>query len=216
MQNKKPNLLLIKSTLITAYTIGCVGFLIPVLAPLFQVLTPIIILLTFALLLYYHPIWNKKHIVVLGIIFIVGFLVEMIGVQTGKLFGSYQYLDGLGVKIYGTPLIIGINWVLLTYCSGTITQKIPIHPILQILLATLLMLIYDLILETVAPFMNMWVFENEIIPFRNYLLWFVLAFLFNTLLSIFKIKGDFRLCLTIFVIQILFFGAISLFINIIL
>lgn len=140
----------------------------------------------------------------------------MIGVQTGKLFGSYEYLDGLGVKIYGTPLIIGINWVLLTYCSGTITQKIPLHPIFQILIAAIFMLVYDLILETVAPHMNMWTFENGNIPFKNYLLWFILAFLFNTFFSIFKIKGNFRLCLTIFIIQILFFGVISLFTNIIL
>lgn len=216
MLNKKTNTSFIITSLFIAYSIGCIGFLIPFFHGVFQLLTPFIILLTFALLLFFHPTWKKKDIILFISIYLIGFLVEMIGVQTGKLFGSYQYLDGLGVKIYGTPLIIGINWVLLTYCSGTITQKIPIHPILQILLATLLMLIYDLILETVAPFMNMWVFENEIIPFRNYLLWFVLAFLFNTLLSIFKIKGDFRLCLTIFVIQILFFGAISLFINIIL
>jgi putative membrane protein len=216
MLNKKINISFIISILIIAYSIGCVGFLIPATTPLFQFLTPIIILLTFAILIFYHPIWRKTDILVLISTFILGFLIEMIGVQTGKLFGSYQYLDGLGVKIYGTPLIIGINWVLLTYCSGTITQKIPFHPIFQILTAAILMLIYDLILETVAPHMNMWVFENGFIPFKNYLLWFVLAFLFNTLLSIFKIKGNFRLCLTIFIIQILFFGVISLFTNILL
>ncbi len=216
MQNKKTNLFLINSTLITAYTIGCVGFLIPALTPLFQVLTPIIILLTFALLLFYHPIWNKNHILVLVTIFILGFIIEMIGVQTGKIFGNYEYLEGLGIKINGTPLIIGINWVLLTYCSGTISQKIAVHPFFQILIAAFAMLFYDLILETVAPYMDMWIFENGVVPFKNYLLWFILAFFFNALLSIFKIRGNYRLCLSIFVIQILFFGIISLFTNILL
>ena len=62
------------------------------------------------------------------------------------------------------------------------------------------MIVYDLILETVAPYMDMWRFETGNVPFQNYAMWFIVAFIFNTLLTLFKIKGDFRMCLTVFIL----------------
>ncbi len=39
-----------------------------------------------------------------------GWLAECIGVQTGLLFGQYNYGEGLGPKLAGVPLILGILW----------------------------------------------------------------------------------------------------------
>ena len=40
-------------------------------------------------------------------------LTEAIGVNTGLLFGTYEYGANLGFKIFGVPLIIGVNWTVL-------------------------------------------------------------------------------------------------------
>lgn len=210
-----------KTTLITigfiiAYIVGSIGFLVPSLRPMFQELTPIILIITFITLLSFHKQWRRRDIIILCVVYVSGFFIELIGVQTGKIFGSYQYGDGLGFKLYGTPLMIGVNWVLLSYCSTTVSDKIFTNRFFKIFFATCLMIIYDLILETVAPFMDMWQFESNKVPFQNYTVWFILAFLFNTLLTLLKMKGDFRMCLAIFSIQIVFFGIISIMINCIL
>lgn len=202
--------------LVIAYSIGCIGFLTPFLKPIFQQLTPFILIVTCIILLIFHKDWGRKEKIILGIIYLSGFLIELIGIQTGLIFGSYQYGDGLGYKLYGTPLIIGLNWVLLSYTTTTISNTILKNRFFQIISATVLMIVYDLILETVAPYMDMWRFENGDVPFQNYAIWFIVAFIFNSLLTLFKIKGDFRMCLTVFILQILFFGVISLFTNILL
>jgi putative membrane protein len=50
------------------------------------------------------------------LIAVAGFFIEAIGVNTGLIFGNYVYKTTLGWKFLETPLIIGVNWILLT-CS---------------------------------------------------------------------------------------------------
>ncbi|HPE39638.1 MAG TPA: carotenoid biosynthesis protein [Bacteroidales bacterium] len=216
MTTKHKKTTLISIGFIIAYSIGSIGFLVPSLRPMFQELTPIILMTSIIVLLSFHKHWRKRDIIILCIIYLFGFLIELIGVQTGKIFGSYQYGDGLGVKLYGTPLIIGVNWVLLSYCSTTISDKLITNRFFKIFLATCLMIIYDLILETVAPFMDMWRFEAGVVPFQNYAIWFIVAFIFNTVLTLSNIKGNYKLCIAIFSIQMGFFGIISIISNFIL
>jgi len=54
---------------------------------------------------------NRKLFLLSGIIFIVGYLVEVIGVNTGILFGHYGYSLQMGPALLGTPLVMGISWL---------------------------------------------------------------------------------------------------------
>jgi putative membrane protein len=61
----------------------------------------------------------------LALTFLTGILVEIMGVNTGLLFGDYQYGAVLSPRIKQVPWVIGINWFLVIYCCG-----ISIHTLL--------------------------------------------------------------------------------------
>ena len=56
--------------------------------------------------------------------FILGMLVEILGVNYGLIFGSYSYGENLGVKIFGVPILIGANWVMLSFITGAMGEAL--------------------------------------------------------------------------------------------
>src|SRR6187200_2863197 len=58
---------------------------------------------------------NLQFFLFFGITFIAGFCVELIGVNSAAFFGNYNYGDALGAKVFGVPLVIGINWFIIIY-----------------------------------------------------------------------------------------------------
>lgn len=197
------------------YIVGVIGIMVPFTSKYFLSLTPLTLLLTFSLLLLFHN--NKfdiKTLSVFIVIYLVGFFIEMLGVQTGLIFGTYEYGSGLGPKIGGSPLIIGINWLMLTYASHSIVSKYKVDGIFKIFMGASLMLFYDVILETVAPFMDMWSFKNAPVPFQNYLVWFILALLFHGFFVFLKIDTTNKIAKTVFFIQLVFFLILCVFFKI--
>ena len=67
------------------------------------------------------------------------------------------------------------------------------------------MVLYDVVLEQVAPKMQMWFWEADRVPFRNYLVWFLMALIFHTLLVITGLKLKNPLSKIVFSAQFLFF-----------
>jgi putative membrane protein len=145
------------------------------------------------------------------LIFLLSYFIEVIGVSTQMIFGNYIYGNGLGVKILNTPIMIGINWAMLVYCTASITDKLSIHSILKISIASILMLIYDIIMEHVAPYLDMWYWKGGAIPLQNYIAWFLLAVLFQSLIKGASIKVRNQMASTIFVCQALLFILLSIF-----
>ncbi len=101
-------------------------------------------------------------------------MVEMWGgVNTGALFGSYLYGSGLGPRIAGTPPFIGLSWVLMIYLTSAIfTPPMQCNLLDGIVWPSLMMVGYDLVMEHVAPKMDMWSWQEDVIPpIQNYLMW---------------------------------------------
>ncbi|MEA4984994.1 hypothetical protein SDC9_46545 [bioreactor metagenome] len=196
----------IRRFLVWFYIIGIAGMVIPATSALFMKLTPLALLMNFGLLLTHHETkFSVITILIFSLILLSGFFIEIIGVQTGIIFGEYVYGKGLGWKLWDTPLIIGLNWLLLVYTTATITQKIKIHNIIRIALGAGMMLVYDLIMEQVAPRMDMWSWKNGIIPIENYIAWFVIASLFHALIQFSGIKIKNKLSETVLIAQFVFF-----------
>ncbi len=188
------------------YLIGVAGILIPVTSAFFMRLTPLALLMNFGLLLIHHE--NKfsiKTILIFSLILLSGFFIEILGVQTGIIFGEYTYGKGLGWKLWDTPLIIGLNWLLLVYTTATFTQKIKTRNIIRIALGAGMMLIYDVVMEQVALRMDMWTWKDGIIPIENYMAWFVIASLFHALIQFTGIKVRNKLSETVLIAQFVFF-----------
>ena len=191
------------------YTIGLTGILIEASSSVFISLTPVALILSFCLLMLFHNKPGINSIVTFLLIAILGFIIEERGVNTGLIFGSYNYGETLGLKLNNTPLIIGLNWLLMTYITSSVFEHFRMHNIFKVVGAAALMVIYDLVLEQVAPLMNMWSWKNDIIPVQNYLAWFVIAVIFQTLLKVRKIDTRNPVGIPVLLIQFVFF--ISLF-----
>ena len=188
------------------YGIGVVGLLLPLTSPFFIKLIPFTLLLNFTLLVYFHvgkiDIWT---IAVFSIIMLTGLAIEIIGVNTGAIFGDYKYGPSLGIKIHETPLIIGLNWVLLTYLTASVLEGINISVYTKILLASVLMEVYDFVLEQVAPRLAMWTWEGNNVTLQNYISWFVMALIFHSIIKLFGVKTHNPLSVVVLVSQFVFF-----------
>jgi putative membrane protein len=170
------------SILIIFYLVGTVG--ISLYPSEFSKLTPLNLLLTLLLMLWMHPDKGLFLYVNLAFIFIASFTLEFVGVNTGLIFGPYSYKESLGIKLGETPLLIGVNWIIVVYSSVHLVQtaskklKITLKPIPAALIAGSLMLLLDILIEPVAPTLDFWAFENLIVPIQNYTAWFFFGFMF--------------------------------------
>ena len=160
----------------------------------------------FILLAVFYPIKKKSQIILFIAIAMAGFLFEAVGVATGKIFGEYAYGENLGYKIAGVPIIIGINWAVLSFVCAELANFILKKSIfVKAFLGSVLMLIFDFFIEQSAPAFGFWAFELSPVPLQNYITWFILAYAFNWVVLKLKFKGDTQVCLNIYSVQILFF-----------
>lgn len=188
------------------FTVGITGMALPVSRETFTSLTPVALLLSIAAVIIFHKSQDPaREIFFFLFVFIAAFIIEAIGVKTGRIFGSYRYETGLGPKIFETPLMIGANWVLLVYCTAVISDRFPVSDFLKIIAGSSLMLAYDLILEQAAPVMLMWSFEDNVIPWRNYASWFLIAVIFHSLLRLSGVRTENRMAPFVLYVQAVFF-----------
>lgn len=161
--------------------------------------------------------------------FLVGFAVEIAGVNTSVLFGEYQYGTVLGVKYFGVPLLIGVNWFIIMYCSGVVANKLynwsnkklaeadaEVKPAVQFVSfitdGALLATFFDFIIEPVAVKMGFWHWQgNGQIPFYNYACWFFISLLLLTVFRLLPFDKSNRLAVHLFMVQVLFFLLLRVF-----
>lgn len=192
--------------LILFYVVGITGFILPQTHTFFKSLTPFALLMSSGFLVWFHrPRFTSKTVLVFAAIFLFSFLAEMVGVQTGAVFGHYIYGNSLGPKILGTPLIIGLNWVMLIYCTKIIVDHITNNETIKPFVGALLMVVYDLVLEQAAPRLDMWSWEGGKIPMQNYIAWYLFAFFFHLMIRKANLQFKNQLALPVFLIQFFFF-----------
>ncbi|MBN2485559.1 MAG: carotenoid biosynthesis protein [Bacteroidales bacterium] len=195
-----------KSFFVWFYAIGLAGVVLPYTNALFLKLTPLALIISvFAILAFHRFKPVKKTIVVFFAIYFIGFFIEVAGVKTGLIFGVYNYGSTLGLKVFDTPLIIGINWLLLVYLSANLIEKLKLNAVLTIIAASLVMLAYDLLMEQVAPVTGMWYWKDNTVPIMNYMAWFFVALILHTIFRWSGIKAENKIAPVIFFSQLVFF-----------
>ena len=117
---------------------------------------------------------------------VTSFGIEWLGVQTGKIFGSYVYGQTLQPSIDGVPISIGCAWFVMLIASMAVAQAVVPKFVARSLVklscfVALLMVCFDLLLESAAVKLNYWIWVNNYIPLQNYLAWFGLSFVFTTI-----------------------------------
>ena len=192
--------------LVIFYTVGFIGFEMPRTHSLFVKLTPLALLLSIVVLIRYHEGKAcKKTWLFLAFVFAGGFLIEVAGVNTGLIFGHYNYGEGLSIKLFDTPLMIGVNWALMVYLSAAVVASLRQNYAVQVLLPSAIMVAYDVIMEQVAPKMDMWSWKGETIPLQNFLLWAAIAVIFHSVRYFISLEAKNRMALPVLMIQSVFF-----------
>lgn len=210
--------------LLWVYGVGLAGMLLPFSRDFFRSITPLNLI--FATLFLFWGRWPARRVIITGLLIAVAsFFIEAAGVNTGKIFGTYAYGRTLGPALLNTPLIIGLNWFLLIYCTNVISRRLwdrlPFNAValvarftkslLIIITGSLLMVLYDLILEPAAVRLDMWSWECGVIPLQNYLAWFFLSAVFHTMTRVWGEEEPNDRALPLFAVQLLFFALIDLF-----
>lgn len=168
--------------------------------------TPLILLITFVVALMNHQHWNLKTVVALGAIAIAGFGVEVSGIHTGFPFGNYYYSEILGLQLFETPLMIGLNWALLVYMTSILVHQWHQSIVLKAIISASILVVIDYFLEPFAIYWKLWNWNDYQPPVQNYVAWLICGFLFSLIiLKSFNQLAKNSIVKYILVIQLLFY-----------
>lgn len=142
-------------------------------ADLFMLFTPLHLIATTWMLLKCGG--GPRYYLGALVVAVATFLIEMAGVNTGVIFGDYSYGRTLGPKLWGTPILIGINWVLLSFGFAHLMTQFFDNRVLKIVLGATLMVAIDFIIEPVAIAFDFWSWDATFVPLQNYLAWWLVS-----------------------------------------
>ncbi|RAR48116.1 carotenoid biosynthesis protein [Flavobacterium lacus] len=203
---KKYKLKISITLLIAFYVSGLIGILTNSSTIDFLSLTPLNLIVNMVLLLANHQFGKRNLLLIFFSIGLLGFFIELLGVNTGIIFGEYTYGETLGWKFFETPLIIGVNWIMLTYAVVyTIGNRI-INNVVKALVCAAILVALDFLIEPVAIAYDFWSWENEVIPLKNYIAWFCISFVFCFAIAKYKNESKNDLAPFLLLFQFIFFG----------
>jgi len=193
------------------YTVGLLGIGLELYPPIVW-LTPINLLVSIVVAMYFDTAELKRLLIFSIIVFCIGYGIEVAGIQTGKIFGEYQYGAILGPKIWETPLMIGTNWVLVTYSTGyTINAVLPkISKLFKAFIGATILVVLDTTIEPVAIRWGMWTWAIEEVPLQNYLAWWIIGLIMMGIFSFTFEQRTNKVAVAVLILQFIFFGLLNL------
>ena len=210
------------------HSCGAVGILLSGSKDWFIQNTSLNLILMAGLLIWNQPEKNLSFFLFLLAAFVTGMGVEMIGVNTGALFGIYQYGTVMGAKLNGVPWLIGINWFVLVFCCGVVMHQLHgwLHlqyEMLDINMAgwveklsllfdgAFLATFFDWVMEPVAMKLGFWDWKDNLVPNFNYGCWFVISMALLWLFGKLKFNKSNPFAAHLLIVQALFFLALRTF-----
>ena len=208
---------------------GLIGILFSPYKEWFIQNTPVNLLVMVVLLLWNQHKIDRYLILFFAITFSVGMVTEIIGVNTGLLFGNYAYGSVLGFKIAGVPLLIGLNWFVVIYCCIVIMEQmhqwvkvkyealgqpamsVKLEHISIIIDGAMMAAFFDWIMEPAAIKLGFWQWANSEIPLYNYFCWFMISALLLIVYRRCSFAKPNYFAVHLFIIQILFFLALRIY-----
>ncbi len=211
------------------HTIGLIGLLSFNSSFILQS-TPFNLLLSGSLLVWTQNEKNRYFYFFIAVSFVVGFSAEAIGVNTGLLFGNYSYGKALGFQWQKVPLVIGVNWFIVLYCSGISIHTLLTKVIKQVSIKTMapppvlkaisviadgatLAVLFDWLMEPVAIKLGFWQWADNDIPVYNYICWITISALLLTVFHFCKFNKQNKFAVNLLLIQVMFFLLLRTFLN---
>lgn len=191
------------------YTVGIVGISIEMTRDFFLGLSSIH--LTVCLLLS-TPLLDKNYRPqYLFLVGIIGYFAEVIGVNTGIIFGDYEYLDNLGPKLIQVPVLLVALWIMSLYGAYSIASLITKNKWFNSLLTAVLCTCLDILIEPLCATLGYWEWTTEV-GLNNFITWFILSLFLAHFIKINKILPQ-KEAIINFVWQIVFFLLLNFMIN---
>jgi len=183
------------------------------------------LILMLLLLLWTQPGKEKSFYRFFFYCFFIGMTLEIIGRNTGLIFGGYTYGSVLGPQLIKVPVLIGINWFILTVCIGAFLDKFwparssafPQHrkkigTFIKIFAGAILFVLFDLVMEGPAVKLGYWQWTNDGLPpaFNSHC-WFVSGFILLWIRNKMEFAKDNQFAVNLIGIQFLFFLFLQIF-----
>jgi putative membrane protein len=189
---------------------------------LFTAATAFNLMLMFVLILFTHGKITTGFLIFFLVAFVIGIGVEIIGTETGILFGDYSYGNVLGPKIRQVPIMIGFNWFIVIYCCGMFVQRLltkiidrmaeetekpkqAIRALSVIIDGATIAVLFDWIMEPVAVQLGYWSWETMEIPFLNYVCWFLVSCMLMAVFHYARFQKQNKFAVNLLLIQMMFF-----------
>ncbi|MEY2792514.1 MAG: hypothetical protein RJA76_506 [Bacteroidota bacterium] len=196
----------IKRFLVILYGAGLIGLSFQAYRSFFQPLTPYTLWFTGFICLYLYPTKNIKTYASFAMLFLAGYLVEVVGVKTGKLFGEYAYGATLGTKIAEVPLVIGMNWLILLMSTSAVVEEWGFGGLFgKSALGAGLMTFLDFFIEPVAIHFDYWQWKFNQIPIQNFAAWWLISFIFHFIYQQMELNLKSSLYRLVALLQFIFF-----------
>ena len=198
------------AVLLILHLVGAIGLIIEDYRATFLKLSSVTLVISFLVLLVTRKQQTAIFYVFILFSFFVGMTVEWIGVHSGLLFGDYYYGENLGPKWWEVPIIIGVNWVMLTIISAAVAKRLNLNKYIQAVMAAFLMLFLDVLIEPVAIISDYWYWNGEI-PLSNFVSWFLIALILQIIWFHFNLAEKNKVAFSLYCIQVTFFVILNIF-----
>lgn len=181
------------------------------------------LLLMFVLICWTQKSKNAYFLLFIVLCFVIGIAVEMVGVNTGWLFGEYQYGKVLGYKINRVPLIIGINWFVIIYCCGisihtllmkainrisaeSVSKPKTLKALSVIIDGATMAVFFDWVMEPVAIKLGYWEWKGTgEVPLFNYFSWLGVSICLLSIFHFLPFPKINKFAINLLLIQVMFF-----------
>lgn len=193
--------------LVVLFFAGFFFHLLPYTREIVMSITDSFLLVTNALVLYFvfREYFSLKLLLWGAGTFLITFLLEFLGVQSGLVFGSYHYGDTMIMQVGNVPIIIALNWMILILATYSIVFGLIGNIWISPFLSSLLIVLFDIILEPVAIKLDYWQWLGNEVPLQNYIAWYLISLFFSMALSILNIKVESKILKWYFYLQTIFF-----------
>ena len=173
--------------IIWLFTISCMLGVLSDFQYWFLGYTPLYLFLALVIILLHFNQFNAGVILLLVITFVLGFVVEILGLNFGLIFGNYSYGQNLGFMCFGVPLMMSVILILLIIIKSDIPRIVSKNILETTLVASALITALHMIIEISATRFDFWEFDDRVVTIQNYLIWFGTAFIANMVYQYFKV-----------------------------
>jgi putative membrane protein len=152
-------------------------------------LTPLVIGILTALTVLFWDVQPRRKVALACAAMVIGMIAEIIGVNTGLLFGTYVYGEAMGIQLAGVPVLIAITWLFVSVAAWQLASLSSYSPIKTIIIAAWIVVLFDVVLEQYATAFGLWSWRDGIIPLKNYVSWFLVSVCISILYSKYSQQG---------------------------